>query len=106
MFLHDTTEADYLALATEDDGADLSEFVDEKTRLSNALVEALQHEPSEPLANITAGEALYELQCNHTDGAQKVEALVFWAARQTGDPILRAMVREIADCWAETRIAA
>ena len=76
----------------------------ERKRLSDALVEALQHGDSEPVANITAGEALYEVQCHHVDGCRRIEQLVYWAARQTGDPVLRAMVREIADAFADWRV--
>lgn len=75
----------------------------EHKRLSDALVEALQHGDSEPVANITAGEALYEVQCDHVNGSRRIEQLVYWAARQTGDPVLRAMVREIADAFADVR---
>ena len=75
----------------------------EHKRLSDALVEALQHGDSEPLENITAGEALSEVQCYHVDGCRRIEQLVYWAARQTGDSVLRAMVREIADAFADAR---
>lgn len=75
----------------------------EHKRLSDALVAALQHGPDEPVANITAAEALYEVQCNHSDGSKLVEQLVYWAARQKGSPVLRAMVREIADAFADVR---
>lgn len=75
----------------------------EHKRLSDALVEALQHGDSGPVANITAGEALYEVQCDHVDGSKRVEQLVYWAARQTDNPVLRAMVREVADAFADLR---
>ena len=71
--------------------------------LSDALVEALQHGDSGPVANITAGEALSEVQCDHVDGSKRVEQLVYWAARQTDNPVLRAMVREVADAFADVR---
>ena len=71
--------------------------------LSDALVEALQHGDSGPVANITAGEALSEVQCDHVDGSKRVEQLVYWAARQTDNPVLRAMVREVADAFADLR---
>lgn len=75
----------------------------EHKRLSDALVEALQHGAGEPVANVIAGEALYEVQCDHVDGTKRVEQLVYWAARQTDNPVLRAMVREIADAFADLR---
>ena len=75
----------------------------EHKRLSDALVEALQHGDSEPLENINTGEALHEVQCDHVDGSKRVEQLVYWAARQTDNPVLRAMVREIADAFADVR---
>ena len=76
----------------------------EHKRLSDALVEALQHGDSGPVANITAGEALSEVQCGHVDGSSRIEQLVYWAARQKSDPVLRAMVREIADAFADVRV--
>ena len=75
----------------------------EHKRLSDALVEALQHGAGEPVANVIAGEALYEVQCDHVDGSKRVEQLVYWAARQTDNPVLRAMVREVADAFADVR---
>ena len=75
----------------------------EHTRLSDALVAALQHGADEPVENINTGEALYEVQCDHVEGSKRVEQLVYWAARQTDNPVLRAMVREIADAFADVR---
>ena len=75
----------------------------EHKRLSDALVEALQHGDSGPVADVNSGEALYEVQCDHVDGTKRVEQLVYWAARQTDNPVLRAMVREIADAFADLR---
>lgn len=76
----------------------------EHKRLSDALVEALQYGDSEPIENIDTGEALYEVQCHHVDGCRRIEQLVYYAARQTKDPVLCAMVREIADAFADWRV--
>ena len=75
----------------------------EHKRLSDALVEALQYGAGTPVANVIAGEALYEVQCDHVDGSNRIEQLVYWAARQTDNPVLRAMVREVADAFADVR---
>ena len=70
----------------------------EQTRLSDAFVSAAERGASEPLEKSDMSEALYEVQCSQPE---LVEAFFWRAATQTSDPVLRAMVREVADAWAE-----
>ena len=70
----------------------------EHKRLSDAFVSAAEWGAEEPLEKSDMSEALYEVQCSQPE---LVEAFFWRAATQTQDPVLRAMVRGVADAWAE-----
>lgn len=74
-----------------------------RTRLSNDFVSAAEWGADEPIEGITVAEALYELQQSHADGCSLVEAFFYRAATQTKDPVLRDMVREVGDAWADIK---
>ena len=70
----------------------------EHTRLSDAFVSAAEWGEEEPLEKESVGLALYAVAM---DKPELLDAFFYYAARQTQDPVLRAMVREVADAWAE-----
>ena len=85
--------------------ADEAAEVAEAKRLSDAFVSAAEWGPDEPLERFDMREALYELTSCHENGCDLIEAFFYYAATKTGDPVLRAMVREAADAWAEFKQA-
>ena len=70
----------------------------ERTRLSDAFVNAAAWGEEEPLGKESVGLALYAVAM---DKPELVEAFFYYAARQTDNPVLRSMVREVGDAWAE-----
>ena len=75
--------------------------VAEARRLASAFTDAAEWGADEPLEKSTVAEALYEVQCSKPE---LIEALFYWAARQTGNAVVRAMVAEIADEWADIKL--
>ena len=75
-----------------------AELAREHTRLSDAFVSAAELGEEEPLEKQSVGLALYAVAM---DKPELLDAFFYYAARQTQDPVLRAMVREVADAWAE-----
>lgn len=75
--------------------------VAEARRLASAFTDAAEWGADEPLEKSTVSEALYEVQCARPE---LLDALFYWAARQTGNAVVRAMVAEIADAWADIKL--
>lgn len=75
--------------------------VAEAHRLSRAFIDAAEWGADEPLEKSDVAEALYEVQCSKPD---LIDALFYWAARQTGNPVVRAMVAAIADEWVSIKL--
>lgn len=73
----------------------------EQTRLSDAFVSAAAWGAEEPLEKQSVGLALYAVAM---DKPELLEAFFYWAARQADNPVLRAMVREVGDAWAEIQM--
>ena len=76
------------------------ERMEEAKRLAAAFTDAAEWGEAEPLEGATVSDALYEVQCSQPE---LVEALFYWAARQTGNPAVRAMVAAIGDAWADIK---
>ena len=74
----------------------------EAIELANRFVAAAEHGEDEPLygtkAKSTVGEALYAVNCDRPD---LIDAIFYWAARQTDSPVLRAMEMEVGAHWAQ-----
>ena len=73
----------------------------ETTRLANAFIDAAEWGPDEPLEGSNVEEARYEVNCRNPE---LFDALFYWAARQTDNPAVRAMVADIADGWAAMKV--
>lgn len=76
------------------------EKIAEQSRLAYCFVSAAELGSNEPLEGITVGEAIYEVSQNQPG---LIDAFFYRAATQTKDPVLRAMVREVGDAWAEIK---
>lgn len=76
------------------------EKIAEQSRLAYCFVSAAELGSNEPLEGITVGEAIYEVSQNQPG---LIDAFFYRAATQTKDPVLRAMVREVADAFADVR---
>ena len=72
----------------------------EAKRLSDAFVGAAEWGASEPIEKRTMSEALYEVSSSQPE---LIDAFFWRAAMQTSDPVMRAMLREVADAWAEIK---
>ena len=72
----------------------------EAHRLSRAFIDAAEWGATEPLEKADVAAALYEVQCAKPD---LFDALFYWAAAQKGHPVVRSMVSDIADAWAEIK---
>lgn len=75
----------------------------EAKRLSDAFVSAAEWGACEPLEKSDMSEALYEISSSQPE---LIDAFFWRAAMQTSDPVMRAMVREVADAWAGLQAAA
>ena len=72
--------------------------VAEAQRLSRAFIDAAEWGADEPLEKSDVAEALYEVQCSNPE---LIDALFYWAAAQKENPVVRAMVSDLADAWAD-----
>ena len=68
----------------------------EARRLASAFVDAAEWGEAEPLEGSDVATALYEVGSTKPE---LIDAIFYWAARQS-DPVVRAMVQEVADEWA------
>ena len=103
MALFYTAHPERDALAYEDTMERQCEIHDaeqarEQARLSDAFVSAAKWGEEEPLEKESVGLALYAVTM---DKPELLDAFFYRAATQTQDPVLRAMVREVADAWAK-----
>lgn len=73
----------------------------EARRLASAFVDAAEWGEAEPLEGRDVATALYEVGSTKPE---LIDAIFYWAARQTGDPVLRSMVQEVADEWASIKL--
>lgn len=71
------------------------------TALADDFVSAAEWGADEPLAKSDVAEALYEVSSSRPE---LIDAFFYRAATQASDPVLRAMVQQVADAWAEIKI--
>lgn len=69
-------------------------------RLAAEFIDAAEWGADEPLEKSTVSEALYEVQCAKPE---LIDALFYSAAQRTDDPVMRALVADIAEAWAEIK---
>ena len=93
-------DADFAEWDARQDAAEAAGTA-EHTRLSDAFVSAAARGEEEPLEKESVGLALYAVAM---DKPELLEAFFYWAARQADNPVLRAMVRAVADAWAEIQM--
>lgn len=86
-----------------EDAAEAAAYADEREliELSERFVKAAEHGADEPLQGLkfktNVSEALYGVSC---DKPELLDAIFYWAARQTDNPVLRSMVMEVGAHWA------
>lgn len=73
----------------------------EAIELANRFIKAAEHGEDEEIQGIkfksSVSEALYCVGC---DKPELLDAIFYWAARQTDNPVCRAMVASVAAHWA------
>lgn len=65
-----------------------------------AFIDAAQWGKDEPLDGATVDNAVYDVGADHPE---LMYAFFYRAAAQTSDPVMRAMVAEVADAWARIK---
>ena len=70
-------------------------------RLASAFVDAAEWGADEPLEGSDVATALYEVGSTKPE---LIDAIFYWAARQSGDPVLRSMVQDVADEYAAIKL--
>lgn len=82
----------------EDDGARAEV---EAIELANRFIEAAKHGAEETLHGLkvkqTVADALYTVVCDSPD---LLDAVFYWVATQTDNPVCRALVNDLATRWA------
>ena len=87
-----------------EDAQEYAAYLDEQEaiELADRFVKAAEHGADEPLQGIEfktkVSEALYSVS---SDKPELLDAIFYWAARQTDNPVLRAMVMEVGAHWAK-----
>ena len=85
--------------------ADAHEFQEhedcvESVRLCQEFVSAAVFGEEEPLENSSVGCALYEVNCQQPEIMDKI----FYRAAELEDPVLKALLVEMGDAWAEIKM--